>query len=110
LALVVNGPLRAHAVESCTVRPGAGRVVVLAAAEGRANAGIARRLGICVDAVRKWRARFCAEGPSGLADCPRPGRRRIFWATATAEVKALACALPAEAGAASPVECRGAGR
>src|SRR3954469_11299018 len=72
--------------------------IVLAAADGQANAAIARRLGICADTVRKWRARYCAEGLAGLADRPRPGRRRIFPATAEAEVKALACALPAETG------------
>jgi transposase len=72
--------------------------IVLAAAEGMANAAIARRLGVCVDTVRKWRARFCARGLPGLGDRPRPGRRRIFPATAEAEVKALACALPAETG------------
>ncbi|WP_100501633.1 IS630 family transposase [Geodermatophilus chilensis] len=72
--------------------------IVLAAAKGMTNAAIARRLGICVDTVRKWRARCCAEGLAGLADRPRPGRQRIFPATAEAEVKALACALPAEAG------------
>jgi transposase-like protein len=49
--------------------------IVLAAAEGMANAAIARRLGVCVDTVRKWRARFCARGLPGLADRPRPGRR-----------------------------------
>ncbi|MCU1614424.1 MAG: family transposase [Frankiales bacterium] len=72
--------------------------IVLAAADGEANAAIARRLGICEDTVRKWRARFCAEGLAGLADRHRPGRRRTFAATAEAEVKALACALPAENG------------
>jgi transposase len=72
--------------------------IVLAAADEQANAVIARRLGLCVDTVRKWRARFCAEGLPGLADRPRPGRRRLFPATAEAEVKALACALPAERG------------
>ncbi len=72
--------------------------IVLAAADEEANAAIARGLGVCVDTVRKWRARFCAEGPSGLADRPRPGRRRTFPATAEAKVKALACALPAETG------------
>src|SRR4051795_11133454 len=72
--------------------------IVLAAADGQANAAIARRLGICADTVRKWRARYCAEGLPGLADRPRPGRQRIFPATAEAEVKALACALPAETG------------
>ena len=70
--------------------------IVLAAAEGTPNAVIARRLGICVDTVRKWRARFCARGLPGLADRPRPGRRRTFAKTAEAEVKALACELPAE--------------
>jgi transposase len=72
--------------------------IVLAAADGMANAEIARRLGICCDTVRKWRARFCAEGLAGLADRARPGHRRTFPATAEAEIKALACALPAETG------------
>ena len=72
--------------------------IVLAAAEGTTNAQIARRLGICEDTVRKWRARFCAEGLAGLTDRPRPGRQRTFAKTAEAEVKALACALPAETG------------
>ena len=70
--------------------------IVLAAADGTSNAQIARRLGICVDTVRKWRARFCARGLPGLADRPRPGRRRTFPKTAEVEVKALACELPAE--------------
>jgi transposase len=73
--------------------------IVLAAADGQANAAIARRLGLCADTVRKWRARFCAEGLAGLADRHRPGRRRTFPVTAEAEVKVLACALPAETGA-----------
>jgi transposase len=102
-------PRRARA-QRCPHRAVQRARIVLAAAEGRANAAIARRLGICVDTVRKWRARSCAEGLAGLADRPRPGRQRVFPATAEAEVKALACALPAEAGAAGPVECRGAGR
>ena len=72
--------------------------IVLAAADGAANAEIARRLGICDDTVRKWRARFCAEGLAGLADRARPGHRRTFPATAEAEIKALACARPAETG------------
>ena len=72
--------------------------IMLAAADGVANAEIARRLGICDDTVRKWRARFCAEGLAGLADRARPGHRRTFPATAEAEIKALACALPAETG------------
>jgi transposase len=72
--------------------------IVLAAAEGRPNAVIAGRLGVCDDTVRKWRARFCAARLAGLADRPRPGRQRTFAKTAEAEVKAMACALPAETG------------
>ena len=70
--------------------------VILAAAEGASNAEIARRLGVCDDTVRKWRARFCACGLPGLADRPRPGRQRTFPKTAEVEVKALACELPTE--------------
>jgi transposase len=70
--------------------------IVLAAAEDIPNAEIARRLGTTDDTARKWRARFCAEGLAGLADRPRPGRRRTFPKTAEAEVKALACELPAQ--------------
>jgi transposase len=72
--------------------------IVLAAADGVTNAQIARRLGLCLDTVRKWRSRFCAARLAGLKDRPRPGRRRVFVKTAEVEVKALACALPAETG------------
>ncbi len=72
--------------------------IVLAAADGASNAEIARGLGVCDDTVRKWRARFCQQGLPGLADRPRPGRQRTFAKTAEAEVKALACELPAESG------------
>jgi transposase len=72
--------------------------IVLAAAAGTANAQIARWLGVCEDTVRKWRHRFCDQRLAGLKDRPRPGRRRVFSTVAEAEVKALACELPAEAG------------
>src|SRR6188472_4420446 len=47
------------------------RVVVQAramlwAADGLANAEIARRCEVDADAVRRWRARFAAEGPAGV--------------------------------------------
>ena len=72
--------------------------IVLAADAGTPNAVIARELGLCDDTVRKWRARFCAARVAGLKDRPRPGRQRSFAKTAEAEVKAMACALPAETG------------
>lgn len=71
--------------------------IVLAAADGQSTAGIARALGIVEDTVRKWRQRFCQEGLPGLADRPRSGRPRVFPAAVVAEVKALACELPAQA-------------
>jgi transposase len=72
--------------------------IVLAAAAGQSNAGIARALGINADTVRKWRKRFCCNGIDGLTDLPRSGRPRTFTAEQVAEVKALACELPSESG------------
>lgn len=72
--------------------------IVLAAADGQHNAQIARDLGVHLDTVRTWRGRFATEGMKGLADRPRSGRPPVFTATVVAEIKALACALPAEHG------------
>jgi transposase len=72
--------------------------IVLAAADGAANTAIAADQGVHVDTVRKWRARFCRRRLDGLADAPRPGRPRRFTAVQTAQVKALACELPATRG------------
>jgi transposase len=72
--------------------------IVLAAAGGASNAAIARSLGVTDDTVRKWRRRFCQHGLDGLGDRARPGRPRRFAATVVAEVKALACELPADTG------------
>ncbi|MEO3788559.1 helix-turn-helix domain-containing protein, partial [Actinocorallia sp. B10E7] len=73
------------------------RIVLLAAA-GMANRVIAERLGICEDTARKWRRRYCQQCIEGLADAPRPGRPRVFSAAVVAEVKALACEMPAASG------------
>jgi hypothetical protein len=73
------------------------RIVLLAAGD-TANCEIARRLGACEDTARKWRRRYCEQGIDGLADIPRPGRPRRFPATVVAEVKALACEMPAASG------------
>jgi transposase len=72
--------------------------IVLAAADGQRNAAIAHRLRITADTVRKWRGRFAVERLRGLDDRARSGRPRTFSAVAAAEVKAMACALPAETG------------
>jgi len=72
--------------------------IVLAAADGQHNAQIARDLGLHVDTVRTWRGRFAAQGLEGLTDRARSGRPPVFAATVRAEVKALACSLPAEHG------------
>jgi transposase len=72
--------------------------IVLAAAEGRTNAAIAAELAVTVNTVRKWRHRFHAHGMPGLRDRPRPGRPRTFTPTQVAQVKALACTPPEQAG------------
>jgi transposase-like protein len=48
--------------------------IVLATADGAANATIGRGLGVGDDTVRKWRRRFCEHGLDGLRDRPRSGR------------------------------------
>jgi transposase len=72
--------------------------VVLHAARGRSNARIARETGLHLDTVRTWRGRFAERGLPGLRDRKRSGRRPSFTALQIAEVKALACQLPAETG------------
>ncbi len=72
--------------------------IVLAAARGRASTRIAADLHVSVDTVRKWRGRFAARGPDGLADLPRSGRPRRISALERAAVVALACQLPAATG------------
>ncbi len=72
--------------------------IVLAAADGRANAVIAADLGLHVDTVRRWRRRFCAHGLAGLADRPRSGRPPRFTPVQVVEVKALACTPPPDSG------------
>jgi transposase len=70
--------------------------VVLHVARGRSNACIAREAGLHVDTVRRWRGRFAQAGLPGLKDrqcCSRPASCTPLQA---AEVKALACRLPAE--------------
>jgi transposase len=72
--------------------------IVLAAADGASNAGIARDLGVCIDTVRKWRGRYARDRLAGLADARRPGRPRRFNAVQRAQATAIACELPATRG------------
>lgn len=72
--------------------------IVLDAAHGYANAKISRRRGVTVDTVRTWRTRYADHGMAGLNDRPRSGRPPRLTPVQVAEVKALACQLPAETG------------
>ncbi|MFE6063669.1 helix-turn-helix domain-containing protein [Streptomyces sp. NPDC056431] len=72
--------------------------IVLLAARGRPNARIASQTRIHVDTVRTWRGRFIAGGLPALSDRRRSGRPPSFTPLHDAEVKALACQLPAESG------------
>jgi transposase len=73
--------------------------IVLLAARRWTNTRIAAQVGVTVDTVRTWRGRFAAEGSAGLMDRPRSGRPSRFTPVQVAQVKALACQLPADAGA-----------
>lgn len=72
--------------------------IVLLAAARHTNAGIAAEVRTTVDTVRTWRGRFAEHGVEGLMDRPRSGRPRRFTSVQVAEVKALACQLPAATG------------
>ncbi|MCA1835441.1 MAG: IS630 family transposase [Actinobacteria bacterium] len=72
--------------------------IVRDAARGHSNAKIAVRQGVTVDTVRRWRGRYADEGLAGLADRRRSGRPPRFTPVQIAEVKAMACQLPAETG------------
>ena len=74
------------------------RIVLLAAA-GWSNTKIARRVGVCVDTVLKWRHRWWVEpGTASLGDAKRSGRPPSFTPVQVAAVKALACQPPEASG------------
>jgi len=99
LTLLDESVLRARARSSTAAHRDVIRArIVLRAAEGAANTEIAAEVGVHVDTVRKWRRRFATAGLPALEDRPRSGRRRGFTPVQVAEVKALACTLPAETG------------
>ena len=69
--------------------------IVLLAASGMSNAGIAARVGVSRPTVIGWRERYQAKGIAGLDDAPRSGRprtidhRKIVTATLTPPPKKL---------------------
>ena len=72
--------------------------IVLAGADGLENVEIAAYVGVDVNTVSKWRKRFFEEGIDGLSDRHRSGRPRTFPPLVIAEIKELACELPATSG------------
>lgn len=73
--------------------------IVLEAAHGGTNAGIAEVLNVGIDTVRGWRRRFATAAGDrleALRDRARSGRPPVHGARVRAEAVALARALPAE--------------
>ena len=79
--------------------------IVLAAAEGKRNAEIARALSVSIDMVRTWRGRWISlqtVPPSELLisarleNIPRPGRPAQITAEQRRQIVALACEAPSE--------------
>ena len=69
--------------------------IVLLAAGGMPNDGIARTLRCAPNTVKKWRWRFFREGRDGLEDRERSGRPPVYPPSTLAVIKVIACDLPA---------------
>jgi transposase len=81
--------------------------IIVAAADGRNNSQIARQLGVHVETVRLWRARWLGlqavsledlSVEERLMDAPRPGAPAHITAEQVCQVVALACEAPEKAG------------
>ena len=79
--------------------------MILAAAEGKSNAEIARALSVSVDTVRSWRMRWLSLQAIALSDlsvverltdAPRPGKPSQITAEQRCQMVALACEQPKE--------------
>lgn len=98
--IFLSPPVRAQLEEICRAGKSEHRLVVrsriiLAAAGGAANGTIAKQLGLCDKAVRKWRARFQAHPVvESLNDAPRSGRPPIVPVEVRCELVKLACDRP----------------
>ena len=69
--------------------------IVLLAAHGLANVEIAARCDTSPQVVYRWRKRLYEQRLKGLEDRARSGRPESFPPSVNAEIKALACELPA---------------
>jgi putative transposase len=81
--------------------------IIVAASDGRNNSQIARQLGVHVETVRLWRARWLGlravsledlSVEERLADAPRPGAPAHITAEQVCRVVALACEAPEKSG------------
>lgn len=81
--------------------------IIVAAGDGRNNSQIARQLGVHVETVRLWRARWLGlqavtledlSVEERLTDAPRPGAPAHITAEQVCQVVALACEAPETAG------------
>ena len=72
--------------------------IVLRAAEGGRNIGIAAELGIARHTVQQWRDRFAVARLAGLEDRPHRPPPREYSAERQARILVLACQSPAEVG------------
>jgi transposase len=81
--------------------------IVLAAADGKNNAQIARELGTNVETPRLWRSRWLILSPMALddlsveerlEDLPRPGAPPRITADQRCQIEAMACEEPEESG------------
>jgi transposase len=75
--IVLSGEERAELVRRVSVsapRAAARARIVLACAEGKSNAEVAREVGVSVPSVGKWRRQFAADRLEGMVDAARIGR------------------------------------
>lgn len=96
LSITDRGELEARVRSHRTEQRAALRArIVLMAGDGKQNVVIAEKLDVSPNTVLKWRKRFCEVGLAGLTDRPRSGRPPTFGPGVRAQVKAMACELPA---------------
>jgi transposase len=82
LQRLVLSPSERQRLQEWARRPKTGQAlalrarIILGAASGTSNTGVAEELGVSAQMVGKWRRRFLARRLDGLVDAPRPGQPR----------------------------------